>query len=64
MRISDAPCRECQTRKSGCHQHCESYIGWKKKQKELKDKAKPEREQNDYEIARAKKFNRWREEHR
>ena len=28
MRISDAPCKECQKRRSGCHQRCESYIDW------------------------------------
>lgn len=64
MKLSDSPCMNCRNRRQGCHQLCESYIDWKKKQKELKEKAKPEREQNDYEIARAKKFNRWREEHR
>jgi hypothetical protein len=50
-------------RKSGCHQHCESYIGWKKKHKAIKEQTRNELELKDYEIIRSKKIRKWKEEH-
>lgn len=38
-------------------------IGWKKKQKAIKEQTRNELELKDYEIIRSKKIRKWKEEH-
>ena len=64
MKLSDSPCMNCRNRRQGCHQLCESFIAWKKRREEERAEARQERLMIDYEICRAKKWKKWRDEHK
>lgn len=48
--MNNAPCYECNERSPTCHSHCEKYSEYVKKNKEVQEKLKPQRDYIGYKL--------------
>lgn len=48
--MNNAPCYECNERSPTCHSHCEKYSEYVKRNKEVQEKLKPQRDYIGYKL--------------
>lgn len=62
VRVGPAPCKDCPDRFLGCHDHCEKYIAWTTRRKEIArldyefNKQEQRLNQYEYDRKRTKKY--------
>lgn len=58
VRVGRPPCKECEDRYTACHDHCNKYKEWKRKQRAVKELdyhyRVQEQELDSYELCRGK----------